>query len=183
MCAMSWEAEAMILLIMGVSGSGKSTVAAALVARTGCAFAEGDDFHSAANKERMASGIPLTDEDRLPWLDALHAVLANWDREGKSGILTCSALKQTYRDRLLADIPDARLIWLDPPRALLEDRLAHRTGHYMNPKLLDSQLATLEIPSGPNVLRLAGGEPADQLVEQIRAWPALSMARRSSGRG
>jgi gluconokinase len=152
----------LILVVMGVSGSGKSTLAARLVERTGWAFAEGDDYHSEQNRAKMAAGTPLTDEDRLPWLDELHRVLADWQQHSASGILTCSALKESYRERLLADIAEPRLVWL-----------GHRTGHYMNPKLLDSQLATLEAPQGTNVLHLAGGESADQAADAVIAWLGL----------
>lgn len=163
----------MIVIVMGVSGSGKSTLAAQLVERMGWQYAEGDDYHSEANRAKMHAGIPLTDEDRLPWLDALHAVLAGWQNQGASGVLTCSALKEIYRDRLLAGISAARIVWLDPPRALLEQRLTARTGHYMNPKLLDSQLATLEAPQGDAVLHLAGGEGAEQQADSVIAWLGL----------
>jgi gluconokinase len=170
MCVSGWGSKRLIVVVMGVSGSGKSTLAARLVERTGWAFAEGDDYHSAANRAKMTAGTALTDEDRLPWLDDLHGVLARWEREDASGILTCSALKQSYRERLLAGIADARLVWLDPPRALLEDRLALRKGHYMNPRLLDSQLAALEAPTGPGVLHLTGGESTEQAADQVIAW-------------
>jgi gluconokinase len=160
----------MIVVVMGVSGSGKSTLAARLVERTGWAFAEGDDYHSEANRAKMAGGTPLTDEDRLPWLDTLHAVLAGWQAAGESGILTCSALKQSYRERLLGGVDGARLVWLDPARTLLEERLATRTGHYMNPRLLDSQLATLEAPVGEFVLHITTGESADVLAERVLGW-------------
>ena len=158
---------------MGVSGSGKSTLAARLVERTGWKYVEGDDYHSEANRAKMHAGIPLTDEDRWPWLDALHAVLAGWNSEGLSGVLTCSALKESYRDRLLSGIDDARIVWLDPPRQLLEARLTARTGHYMNPKLLDSQLAALEAPQGDSVLHLAGGESSNQQAEIVIHWLQL----------
>jgi gluconokinase len=160
----------MIVLIMGVSGCGKSTVAAELVRRTGWVFAEGDDYHSAANKAKMAGGTPLTDEDRGPWLNTLHDVLAGWEREGGNGIFTCSALKQVYRDRLFAGILEERIVFLDPPRDVLEERLAARKGHYMNPRLLESQLATLEPPSGPNVLHLTSSAPAEELATEICTW-------------
>ena len=162
----------MIVVLMGVSGSGKSTLAEALVARTGWVFAEGDDYHSEANRAKMKAGIALTDEDRLPWLDALHAVLEGWRRDGISGILTCSALKQRYRARLMGGIDGARLVWLDPDRATLEFRMAHRTGHYMNPNLLDSQIATLEPPMGEEVLHLAGGESAEKAADRVLSWLA-----------
>jgi gluconokinase len=161
----------MEVIVMGVSGSGKSYLANKLVQATGWAFAEGDDYHSEANKARMHAGIPLTDAERMPWLDALHSVLEGWHNSGVNGILTCSALKASYRARLTGDLPEARFIWLDPPRSVLADRLEHRTGHYMPPSLLDSQLSTLEPPvDDPNTLRLNGTAPADQEVQQILAW-------------
>jgi gluconokinase len=159
-----------IVVLMGVSGSGKSTLAEALVARTGWVFAEGDDYHSEANRNKMKSGIPLTDEDRQPWLDALHGVLDGWRRDGISGILTCSALKKSYRERLLGGIEGVRLVWLDPDRATLEFRMAHRKGHYMNPNLLDSQIATLEPPVGEDVLHLKGAETAEAAAERVLSW-------------
>jgi len=160
-----------IVIVMGVSGSGKSYLAGKLAEATGWAFAEGDDYHSDANKAKMAAGTPLTDADRGPWLDTLHEVLANWHRQGQSGILTCSALKATYREHLTAGLPEARFIWLDPPRSVLADRMAHRPGHFMPPALLDSQLATLQPPVGAaNTLRLDGSEPMEQAIPRILAW-------------
>lgn len=158
----------MIVIVMGVSGAGKSTLAARLAERTGWSFAEGDDYHPEANKAKMAAGIALTDEDRLPWLDALRAVVDGWQREGRHGILTCSALKESYRERLAGGIADLRFVWLDPSRLVLEDRLAHRAGHYMNPNLLGSQLATLEPPQG--ALRLAGDESSEEAVAKVLNW-------------
>ena len=161
----------MIAIVMGVSGSGKSYLAERLAKATGWAFAEGDDYHSAANKAKMHAEIPLTDEDRMPWLDALHHVRADWHKQGKSGILTCSALKVSYRARLTADLPEACFIWLDPPRALLEERVAHRPGHFMPAALLDSQLATLEPPvAGERFLRLDGSEPVEQEITAVLAF-------------
>jgi gluconokinase len=154
-----------IVIVMGVSGSGKSYLAGKLAEATGWAFAEGDDYHSAANKAKMAAGVPLTDADRGPWLDTLHEVLAGWHAGGQSGILTCSALKESYREHLIAGLPDARFVWLDPPRSVLAERMAHRPGHFMPPALLDSQLATLEPPTG--VLRLDGSEPIEQAIQTI----------------
>jgi gluconokinase len=154
-----------IVIVMGVSGSGKSYLAGKLAEATGWAFAEGDDYHSAANKAKMAAGVPLTDADRSPWLDTLHQLLAGWHAGGQSGILTCSALKESYREHLIAGLPDARFVWLDPPRSVLAERMAHRPGHFMPPALLDSQLATLEPPTG--VLRLDGSEPIEQAIQTI----------------
>ena len=155
----------MIVIAMGVSGSGKSFLAEKLAAATGWPFAEGDDYHSAVNKAKMHAGIPLTDADRAPWLESLHQVLLGWHAQGGSGILTCSALKAVYREQLTAGIPEARFVWLDPPRAVLEERLAHRPGHFMSAALLDSQLATLEPPAG--ALRLDGSEPIEDAIRKI----------------
>ena len=161
----------MIVIVMGVSGSGKSYLAGKLAAATGWQFAEGDDYHSEANKAHMAAGHPLTDAERAPWLDTLHGILEGWHQSGTSGILTCSALKAAYREHLTAGLPEARFIWLDPPRSELEDRMAHRPGHFMPAVLLDSQLATLQPPTGdPHTLRLDGSEPIDQAIQQIQDW-------------
>ena len=139
----------MIVILMGVAGSGKSTVAHALVALTGWVFAEGDDYHSDANRKKMHAGIPLTDEDRIPWLNSLHDVLAGWHNSGISGILTCSALRQSYRDLLVKDLPAGsyKFALLEAPVAVLEARMRNRPGHFMNPGLLQSQLDTLEMPT------------------------------------
>lgn len=161
----------MIVIVMGVSGSGKSYLAERVAQATGWPFAEGDDFHSEANKAKMTARIPLTDEDRAPWLAALHARLLEWSQKQSPGIMTCSALKVSYRQTLAAGIPELRFVWLDPSRAILEERVAHRPGHYMPAALLDSQLATLEPPTaGEHVLRLDGTEPIDQAIANILTW-------------
>jgi gluconokinase len=161
----------MQVIVMGVSGSGKSYLAERLVAATGWEFAEGDDFHSAENKARMAAEIALTDVERGPWLDALHAVLVEWERNGVNGVMTCSALKVVYRERLADGLAGLRFVWLDPPRAVLEERMAHRKGHYMPAGLLDSQIATLERPAeGEHVLRLDGLQGAEDEVKTVLAW-------------
>ncbi|HZB89420.1 MAG TPA: gluconokinase [Terracidiphilus sp.] len=160
----------MQLVVMGVSGSGKSTLAVALVMQLHWAMAEGDDYHSAENKAKMAAGMALNDEDRRPWLHALHAVLAGWQASGASGVMTCSALKEIYRAQLSQGLGDLRFVWLDPPRQALEQRLAHRTGHYMNPRLLDSQLETLEPPRGDNVLHLAADTDVNALAAKVVEW-------------
>ena len=138
----------MIAILMGVTASGKSTVAAELVRLTGWEFAEGDDYHSAANKEKMHAGLPLTDADRAPWLAALHEVIAGWVRDHKNGVMTCSALKQAYRDILTAGMPPGicRFVLLEVPISVLKNRIQSRPRHFMNPDLLQSQLDTLEMP-------------------------------------
>jgi gluconokinase len=159
----------MILIVMGVSGAGKSTVAKALVNATGWQFAEGDDYHSEANRKKMHSGVPLNDEDRAPWLASLHEVLQGWAQRGESGIMTCSALKQTYRDTLAKGLPEGsyRFVLLDVPRAELQKRLEHRAGHFMSPDLLDSQLATLEEPK--DALRIEAEGSPDEIAGKILA--------------
>jgi gluconokinase len=139
----------MIVILMGVTGTGKTTIGTLLSTQTGWQYAEGDDYHSEANKAKMHAGIPLDDADRAPWLAALHELLLGWYQKGQSGILACSALKQAYRDTLSAGIAPAayRFVLLQVSREHIAERLSRRAGHYMNPGLLDSQFATLEMPS------------------------------------
>ena len=161
----------MIVILMGVRGSGKTTIGTLLCKRTGWHYAEGDDYHSEANKAKMHAGIPLNDEDRAPWLASLHELLFGWYRKGQSGILACSALKQTYRDVLAAEIDHEayRFVWLNLSREVIAERLSHRAGHYMNPALLDSQFATLEPPSDALVVSAEGTpeETVDLILKQL----------------
>jgi gluconokinase len=129
------------VVVMGVSGSGKTTVGAALAEAIGVPFEDGDSLHPAANVAKMSAGIPLTDEDRGPWLDAIGRVLA-----AGPVVVACSALKRVYRDRLRAAAPDLELVYLEVDRVTLLERMKHRT-HFMPPSLLNSQLATLEVPT------------------------------------
>ncbi|GAB48202.1 gluconokinase [Mobilicoccus pelagius] len=131
------------VVVMGVSGSGKSTVAGMLRERTGWEFAEADDCHPQANIDKMAAGTPLTDEDRLPWLKALAAWMAERGRGGRSSIITCSALKRSYRD-LLREAGDVTFAHLDGTEDVLSGRMSGRSGHFMPSSLLRSQLDTLE---------------------------------------
>ncbi|MDI1465425.1 gluconokinase [Catellatospora sp. KI3] len=137
------------VLVMGVSGSGKTTIGTNLALRLGAAFQDADDLHPPANKQKMHDGIPLTDADREPWLLACAQWLAAQAGDGRPAVLACSALKRHYRDRLRAAAPDLRIVYLDGDRELLAARLGHRPGHFFNPVLLDSQLAELEVP-GPD---------------------------------
>ena len=130
------------VVVMGVSGSGKSTVGAALARALAVPFVDADALHPEANRAKMAAGIPLDDADRAPWLDAVGAVLA-----AGPVVVACSALKRTYRDRLRAAAPELRLVFLDGSPALLASRMAARPGHFMPASLLDSQLAALERPA------------------------------------
>ncbi|WP_031470368.1 gluconokinase [Sciscionella sediminilitoris] len=130
-----------VLVVMGVSGSGKTTVATRLAERLGVPYAEADSFHSAANIRKMTEGTPLTDADRAPWLRSI----ADWitEHEQGGGVVTSSALKRRYRD-VLRTGGSVRFLHLDGPREIIADRMRHRSGHFMPPELLDSQLADLE---------------------------------------
>ncbi|WP_062647025.1 gluconokinase [Streptomyces maremycinicus] len=131
-----------VVVVMGVAGTGKTTIGPLLAARLGVPYAEGDDFHPQANIDKMSAGVPLDDDDRWPWLDAI----GGWAdaRAGLGGVVSCSALKRSYRDRLRAAAPGVVFVHLAGDRALIEDRMAHRQGHFMPTALLDSQFATLQ---------------------------------------
>ena len=159
-----------ILIVMGVSGSGKSTVAALLAERLDWALLEGDALHPPANIEKMKHGIPLGDADRVPWLQAIEAAMDRWRGQGISGVLTCSALKRAYRDQLARSRPAVRFIYLKGDKDLIARRVAQRRGHFMPPALLDSQFATLDEPEPDEpVVTIPIGPPPAQLVETILA--------------
>jgi gluconokinase len=157
----------MIVVLMGVTGSGKTTIGTLLAERTGAEFADADDYHSLANKQKMAAGHALNDEDRQPWLETLNQLLRGWFTAGQSGVLACSALKETYRTTLSSGLPHGAVtfVLLDASKEVLEERLAARKHEYMNPKLLDSQLATLETPT--DALRIMNDHTPDEVVSQI----------------
>lgn len=131
---------------MGVSGSGKSTVGAALARLLKWPFFDGDKFHPESNVAKMAAGQPLTDEDRAPWLERIHKLIAEKLAAGDSLIVACSALKSAYRRALMGDLPDVQFLYLKGERELIAQRLNDRQGHFMPAELLDSQFATLEEP-------------------------------------
>jgi carbohydrate kinase (thermoresistant glucokinase family) len=164
------------LIVMGVSGCGKSTVGSMLGIRTGIPFVEGDTLHPPRNVALMAAGTPLTDEDRASWLDDIASRFGAL--EADTGlIVSCSALKRIYRDRLRAACPDLRFIHLHGDKALLEQRLQYRTGHYMPPSLLTSQLQTLEPPSSDEpAITLNIAIPTEQLVAQLEQQLQLHIA-------
>ncbi|WP_425957019.1 gluconokinase [Xylanimonas sp. McL0601] len=158
-----------LIVVMGVAGSGKTTVAALLAGRLGAAFAEGDDFHSAANVAKMSAGHPLTDDDRWPWLRGIRDWLAEQHAAGRPAVVPCSALRRAYRD-LLRGAGPVQFVHLTGSRELLAGRIQSRVGHYMKPEMLASQLATLE-PLGPDEPGFTvdiAGRP-ERLVDDILA--------------
>lgn len=156
----------MILLVMGVAGSGKTTIASELARRLNWIFLDADDFHSAANREKMRLGIHLTDEDRIPWLDAMHVELEKLNAAGKKVALACSALNEAYRHRLLGNLP-AKIIYLKGSRELIQQRLQQRHGHFAGTAILDDQFATLEEPRDAMVVDVA--KRPEETVEEILA--------------
>ena len=169
------DGEFRAIVVMGVSGSGKTTVASLLARRLGWAFAEADEFHSHANIEKMRTGIPLTDDDRGPWLDAIADWIAGMRAEGRSCVATCSALKRAYRERLARGRADVRFVHLHGDYALIAARLAARRHAYMPATLLKSQFDTLELPGddeGVVSVRIDGAPQA--LVDEIVAALALT---------
>jgi gluconokinase len=156
----------MFILIMGVTGSGKTTIGKLLSASLGWPFFDADDFHSAENVCKMASGVPLTDEDRRPWLQELHRLISHRTEEGESGVLACSALKQEYRSMLCSDNP-VEVVYLKAQPQLIRSRLQRRRGHYMPPELIESQFRDLEEPQGALVVDAA--LPTDQAVAIVRS--------------
>lgn len=164
-------AQPRFIVVMGVSGSGKTTVAKGIAQTMNWIFAEGDEFHSDANVEKMRSGVPLTDEDRWPWLRSIGAWIDEHESGGRSAVITCSALRRAYRDLLREGRPTVSFCHVDVPQEVLEERLGARTGHYMPASLLPSQLATLE-PLGddePGVVVHAIGDQQQVLKEALEA--------------
>ena len=166
--------EARLVVVMGVSGCGKTSVGAAVAERLHCAFVEGDSLHPPANIDKMSAGIPLTDDDRWPWLEVIADRLAENHARGESLVVSCSALKRSYRDRLRqAAGGTLSFVFLEGPRAVLEARMTARTGHFMPALLLDSQFATLEKPTGePSVVTIDLTQTLDDIVSQ--AFTALA---------
>jgi gluconokinase len=163
-------AKPLVVVVMGVSGSGKSTVAAMLAAALGCQFQEGDDLHPPENVEKMRSGTPLTDADRMPWLRKIAEEIDGWRARGECGVLTCSALKRSYRDLIIGDRHDVVLVYLKGSRDLIHRRMAARHEHFMPVALLDSQFATLEEPTPDKhpIIVDVGGKPAEIAHEIVR---------------
>jgi gluconokinase len=158
-----------VVIVMGVSGAGKTTAGRALAAALRWKFYEGDDFHPRTNIEKMTAGHPLTDADRAPWLAALRQLIDGIIARQEHAVLACSALRRQYRQVLTPDGPDGeavRFVYLDVPKKVLHDRLAMRQGHFMSAAMLDSQLATLEPPRHAETID--GTLPVDEIARQIR---------------
>ncbi len=159
-----------VLVVMGVSGSGKTTVAALLAGRLGWELGDADDWHSPANVRKMHGGTPLTDDDRWPWLASIAAWIDATRSTGRHSILACSALKRAYRDVLIGDRADVRLVYLRGEEALIHERQAARLNHYMPASLVHSQFEALEVPGPderPLIADITG--PAHEIVDEIMA--------------
>lgn len=168
----------MVLILMGVTASGKTTIGRRLARRLGWPFFDADAFHPPANIAKMSRGEPLTDEDRGPWLAALHDLIAQHVRSGSPAVLACSALKTAYREVLRGHLPDVQFVYLKADAALLQRRLDQRKGHFMPPSMLPSQLAALEEPH--DGLTVDAGLPVPHLVRQIVTAFGLTPAARPS---
>jgi gluconokinase len=157
----------MILIAMGVSGCGKTTIGELLAARLGCDFADADSFHSQANKDKMHKGIPLTDEDRWPWLKAIRASIEEKQADGTTHVYACSALKRVYRDILRDGDTDVTFVYLKGTPELLQERIKTRKGHFFDPKLLQSQLDTLEPPGPDEAIEVDIALSPEQIVDKV----------------
>ena len=172
------------LIVMGVSGSGKSTIAASLAERLNWVYEDGDRFHPASNVAKMSAGQPLTDEDRWPWLQAIADEIDRVCESGGHVVIACSALKRAYRDVLVHGRDDVRIVYLKGTQPLIADRLARRKGHFMPPGLLDSQFKTLEPPAvDENPITVSIDASVETIVEDIvRQLKPGSPDDRASGR-
>jgi gluconokinase len=159
-----------VIILMGVSGVGKTTVGQLLASPLKWEFADADDYHSAINIEKMRQGIPLTDADRAPWLETLRARITAWIAAGKNAVLACSALKRAYREELQI-APEVQFVFLKGTPQLLHQRLHARQGHYMTEQMLESQMEALEEPE--KALTINVDRAPDEIVNEIRARLAL----------
>jgi gluconokinase len=169
----------MVILVMGIEGTGKTTIGKLLAECLHWEFADADDFHSAANKEKMKHGIALTDADRAPWLTAIRDQIWRWIAAKKNGVITCSALKQSYRDELLSPPPgidgsadEIKTVYLHGTYALIAERLHQRQGHFAGEALLASQFATLQEPH--DAISIDVAETPEQIVEEVLRRLSLS---------
>jgi carbohydrate kinase (thermoresistant glucokinase family) len=179
-------AEPVIAVVMGVSGSGKTTVAVLLAAALNCQFQEGDELHPESNVEKMRHGTPLTDADRLPWLRKIAAEIDGWRGRGESGVLACSALKRSYRDIIIGDRAGVNLVYLKGEHDLIHQRMAARQEHFMPVALLDSQFKALEEPAAderPIVVDVKGRPPeiVAEIVRQLELRQSGQSVETSKG--
>jgi len=161
----------MIVIVMGTTGSGKTTIGSLLAKRLGWEFVDADDFHPPANVEKMKRGIPLTDADREPWLETLHDKIVQWSAGGRKVVLACSALKQSYRDELRAT-SDVKFVYLKGSYELFSQRVLVRKGHFAKQDLLASQFATLEEPT--DAITVDASPPPERIVAEVRRQLGLS---------
>lgn len=159
--------ETKFFILMGVSGCGKTTVGELLAQRLGWDFYDADDFHPAENISKMAGGIPLNDDDRRPWLAALHDLISQCLKEGRHGVLACSALKERYRQDLLKDHPNVQVVYLKGSFDLIRSRISSRSGHYMKPDMLQGQFDALEEPL--DALTVSISMPVEEVAAAILA--------------
>ena len=161
----------MVVIVMGVTGAGKTTVGRALAEALEWEFHDGDELHSKESKRKMHLGIALNDVDRAPWLAALRKLIQGILSKGRNGVVACSALKQSYRDEIVVDPDSVKVVYLKGSKELIAARLRNRTGHFMNPDLLQSQFDTLEEPGDAVVVDISGTPEA--IVREIKSRPAL----------
>jgi gluconokinase len=161
----------MVIVLMGVAGSGKTTIGRGLAEELGWQFHDADDFHPRANVEKMARGLPLDDDDRLPWLETLRDLITNCLERDENAVLACSALKESYREYLLCD-ERVELFYLKGDYELIEERLKRRTEHFMKPAMLDSQFAALEEPAHARALDISASP--DEIIQTIKRSIGIS---------
>jgi gluconokinase len=156
----------MIVLIMGVAGSGKTTIGKLLAESLGWEFLDADDFHSSANIEKMRLGIPLDDADRIPWLQDIRNAIAQWLQDNRNVVLACSALKASYRQFLIGDSNDIKVVYLKGSDKIIQKRLQERQNHFMGEKLLNSQLSTIQEPD--NAIQIDISQPPEEIVNFLK---------------
>jgi gluconokinase len=156
-----------VIVVMGVAGAGKTLIGSQLADRLAGSFVDADTFHGANNKEKMSAGIPLTDDDRLPWLEAMSDAIASWLADGGVHILACSALKRSYRQILQGNRDDVHFVYLRVGRQVAADRTNSRVGHYMKSNMVDSQFATLEEPDEASAIHVDAEQPPANILDEI----------------